>query len=897
MVHRLYDISDLQPFIDRGCLLLTPNARLARRVKMEWDRSHSDAGAKVWEPLSVYPLERWLLQQWQAAVLSGELPALLPLSRAQELQLWQQVILEQADEDASLINPDGAAELASEARELLVRWEISLDPQGAGRGLRSQFALEGDCQRFLRWQDDFERALQQGGLCTTADCLRTLCHATASAAKPELVLLEVGELAPLLETCLHAQGSSVERFEAGKAECDICVHPFIDSRAELAGVAAWAAAQQRRSPEESVAIVFNGSASERAALEYELRREFDCLGEHYASLPVNFSAGMPLSEVPVIRTALTLLELVELPISVGEVVRLFNSQFLALADAESAAAQTFLRKLYDGGSERVDAGALRSFAGKAEAGSKLQFGDCLLAVSRLRKTREKRLPSSWIPLFNSILDIWGWPGEGGLDSLEFQQVQRWYETLDEFGSLDLVCGPLSFQAALQLLRGASARKVSHPETADSAVQVLGPLEAAGLRFDQLWMVGMQRSAWPAAPRPNPLIPLSLQAQCGMPHATPEREWQYAKSLFDQLVRGSAVLHASYSSQVDGVSEGVSALLDGIQPTATVEITAVPPDWAARQASGGLEQLQDQRAPALTDDELQHTGGGAALLEAQSQCAFQSFARNRLAVVPLGEFGAGLSASERGTLVHEALHHLWRQITGHAALLALQQMAVDSLVKESTKKALLELPDFRRIAVGHACLELEAQRLRSLLLEWLAVERARGEFRVLALEQSVEVTLSQLRLKLRVDRMDELPDGGKVVIDYKTGASSTTDWLGDRPRKPQLLLYGLAEDELPAAISFARVRPGDCAYVGLGCAESIPGVRSDIQRVIKDRMDVADWESLNARWRQTLQQLAQAFIEGNAAVLPLSKSCTYCGLQPLCRINVQDAGDTLAEQVT
>ena len=126
MAHRLYDISDLQPFIQKGCLLLTPNARLARRVKMEWDRSHSEAGAKVWEPLPVYPMERWLLQQWQAAVRGGELPPVLPLSKVQELQLWQQIILGQADDDAGLINPAGAAELASEARELLLRWEISL---------------------------------------------------------------------------------------------------------------------------------------------------------------------------------------------------------------------------------------------------------------------------------------------------------------------------------------------------------------------------------------------------------------------------------------------------------------------------------------------------------------------------------------------------------------------------------------------------------------------------------------------------------------------------------------------------------------------------------------------------------------------------------------------------
>jgi len=54
------------------------------------------------------------------------------------------------------------------------------------------------------------------------------------------------------------------------------------------------------------------------------------------------------------------------------------------------------------------------------------------------------------------------------------------------------------------------------------------------------------------------------------------------------------------------------------------------------------------------------------------------------------------------------------------------------------------------------------------------------------------------------------------------------------------------------------------------------------------MEADDWRSLNERWRENLERLAQAFVAGDAAVDPLAPgSCTWCGLQPLCRINIAE----------
>ena len=149
------------------------------------------------------------------------------------------------------------------------------------------------------------------------------------------------------------------------------------------------------------------------------------------------------------------------------------------------------------------------------------------------------------------------------------------------------------------------------------------------------------------------------------------------------------------------------------------------------------------------------------------------------------------------------------------------------------------------------------------------------------------TLRELKIGKKISI--QLADGSQLIIDYKSGRSTANDWLGQRPAKPQLLLYGIASEADPqgrsvAALSFAQVRPRDCTYAGAGSVEAAPGIRTDIAKLVGDKLPADDWDSLNQVWRHTLEQLVQNFVAGDARVDPLGLgSCSYCGLQPLCRV--------------
>jgi probable DNA repair protein len=516
---QFYDLEPLKPFIESGFTLLTPNFRLARRIKASWDTCQRDSGADVWEPLPVYPLESWLLQQWRECVRLGLAADRVVLQEGQSLELWRRAIEQeqQADGRYSLLQTGAAAGLASQARERLLRWQVDIRD---GR-FRGSFELDEDCASFLAWAERFQGLLAEQELATAGDCIGRLLESAPAMSQSPLLLLDFDDIPPLHQACVEALGSRVETLgvNANPAACSAV--RFGERRAELDAVARWARDTSQREPQARIGIVLSDMAGDRLPMEYLMRRAFDCLGENYSSLPVNFSTGITLDRAPVVRDAMAVLRLALGSVSPGQVAGLLRSRFLVLPDASSPVALKLLRSLYDSGRQAVDVADLRFLASEMKAGEQqgMSLGQYLLDMAALRELRKSQPPSSWLEILCAVLDIWGWPGPGPLDSLEHQQVQLWYTTLEQLAGYDDVVGAVSLEALTGLLQRVLAGQVSQPQTADSSIQVLGPLEAAGLEFDYLWLCGMQGSRWPAAPRPSPFIPVSLQSELQMPHAT------------------------------------------------------------------------------------------------------------------------------------------------------------------------------------------------------------------------------------------------------------------------------------------------------------------------------------------------------------------------------------------
>jgi hypothetical protein len=134
-------------------------------------------------------------------------------------------------------------------------------------------------------------------------------------------------------------------------------------------------------------------------------------------------------------------------------------------------------------------------------------------------------------------------------------------------------------------------------------------------------------------------------------------------------------------------------------------------------------------------------------------------------------------------------------------------------------------------------------------------------------------------------MDELRDGGHVLIDYKSSRMLTPkQWDGPRPDDPQLPLYAVAAPEELAAVVFARMRPGEMRFMGYSRADKLlPQVQL-----------YRDWQKLLDTWKRDADALGAAFAAGDAPVDPKEglKTCRRCELHTLCRVyeKISPVGD-------
>lgn len=866
--------------------MVTATRRLARELARADDARALQAGRVSWVRREILPFEGWLRKLWREWLYSGSSQPVTLLPSGTESVLWEEIIQASA-EVRELFDVTRMAETARQAWTLLWHWEVPAE--GAGWGDTE------DTEAFQTWSAEFRARLRRNGWISSAMLPGFLSERVAAGevSLPAGVrVVGYDEFPPaygrLLSTLERRGVRVVVEEPESEAAPSMARVSFPDSAGEVRAAAAWARRRlEAHGAAVSVGIVVPDLGRRREAIERLFREEFDP-GSHLNTSRdrrrgFNISLGQPLADSPVVESALQLLRLRPDRIPLEAARRCLLSRFLHGADEEHASRALLIRTLAARREPDVGVSVLEPLAVDA----------CPILAACLRSWRElfdglpeSAPPREWAQRASEILGAFGWPGASGetsLDSATYQARLAWQELLNSFVELDGALEPIRFARAVSLLERMARSLRFQPESEPAPVQILGLFEAGGFRFDDVWIMGMDDGSWPQAREANPFLPLGLQKEHGLAGSSPERDLDYARRLTRRLLSGAVrtcvVSHARGDSEV---GLGPSPLFRELAEAHPAELIGeIRPEYSEQVRRSSMAEVVSDPGPIWEVGE-ERVRGGAGVLADQAACPFRAFARVRLGAVAREDARPGLDARDRGGLVHEALERVWSELgsheelcaagdsTGHSSLDEIVGRAVDGAIHALARtRSILRNPGFRAI---------ERARLGRLLGEWLDLERQRAPFRVLARETRTRVQVGPLTLMTRMDRIDRLPDGTHVLIDYKTRPASPAVWDGDRPADPQLPLYAsdLAEGgHALSGVCFGVVRAGNARFVGVSAGGVLPGVGPG----------EAPLDETISGWRVTLRRLAEEFSQGRAVVDPRDgpATCRHCDLGPLCRI--------------
>lgn len=824
----------LSTALDGGSELITGNQRLARTLRARFGEEQSGAGRVVWRAPTVYSWHEWLHALYDRVPDQDGLP--VRINARHSRLLWERCLSQEIRDP--LVNIAVLARQAAEAWARLQDWDVVLEDCEAG-------AQNEDSRLFARAARRYRTLLTREGWVDAAGMsVQLLGYVADGKLTPpdSLALAGFDRITPQVQKLLDAfssAGTIVTVMPVRNVAREISRHCFNDTASELRSAGAWARAQLLEDPLLRIGVVIPGLEQDAENYARWLKEGF-LPGWQYAGHRVdnalNVSFGRRLADYPAIAIALRALRWLHTDLTTTEVSHLLRTPILGIenTDARTSVEVRLRQQPSQTWSPRR---LIRAMRRPDPEGS----GENALRRS-LQKVHEFRMawpqrdkPSAWAERFDSALAALGWPGGAELQSGEFQLINRWRDLLNELAHLGLVTQSMTLAEAHARLAGMAADTVFQPEIDAAALNLLGPLEAAGMEFDRLWIAGLSVANWPPSGRPLRLVSGELQRHHGMPDGTPEDTLNYARRVLDRLVRSADQVRISYAASDGDAVQTMSSLVHDYAPVDT----AAPedPGWHACSLIGRVSVVAvDDRVPEVGAGEV--IAGGAATIQRQLDEPFAAFVHGRLGVRLLPAITAGLAANLRGSIIHDALHHLYACLPGRTDI-----GTWDAEERATRIAAALQSALSRRIrhsdAVVARLLELEQRRVRELLESVLDVDCNRPDFVVEHVEHAMPAEINGIRLRLRVDRVDRNTDGGLIIIDYKTGMPKALLEGDGSLRDIQLVVYACAIAAPVAGIALFNIDSRSVIIEGAGA-----GWRPEL-----------DWDQALEQWQEIVLRAA------------------------------------------
>lgn len=902
------DLTPMTEAIANAATILVPSLRIKDAILAE---IHSKESRRSYPTTVIDPIDVWIKEMWHLMGIAGVEPCCnwQLMSAVEEQFVWTQII-ENSRSEVPLLNPEEAAAQVSQSYQDIRQWDLwetLIDGE-------SHYQSNLDVETFIGWAKEYREVCLSKQLISLVDCTHELVKSFSAGNGhflPEEILLSNFDDPPPLYRKLFESLASLTKLSSTAVQSFENIHrtlryEFPDRDQEIKSCANWARSICKENPDAHIGIIMPSAVADKGAII----RRFDETFDHENVLkPIDkeliFNStgdAAPLSDFAVVHDALSLLVFVFSELDSNEVCRLLQSPFLFPDGSETDSlirAQIDARRILN---SSCNAFELSNLLSKSERDAHSpKFSKALLdAKTQIRECAVYSTPREWAKLFEEILCLFEWPGKPhSLD--ESKLLQLWDEGLQSLGTSNTSLGKITYQQALKNFR--SILKKLSPRPGFSSKRQLSLYtvsEAVGLRFDYAWLIGFDDQSWPQPSTPSPFLPYELQRKHNMPASHGENQFLVASQSYKALASNvECELVASHYKTDNDQELRASSFIKQIGSSEAPIADSWPLSAYSQMETVYSLAFHDDMAPLpLSGNEI--VKGGQSVLSNQSSCPFRGFAKHRLDANPLEPFSSGLNSMARGTALHIAMEVFYSNVSDLAVLRSLSANELSKAIKTACYEAVAFLQRRYQKIMTPRFSKIEKLRLEGLLSLFIDLEKNRKDFTVIAQEKKYEWQHGNLNLTLKVDRIDQLADHSLGLIDYKTGkhTASKASWLEERPEDMQLPLYFVvaseSEEKPVSTLSIAHVNIEKIDYSGLtGTSEFSQGLKP----VNEDEKIDYSWEELTEYWQQRVHYLAQEFNAGKNNVHPVNdeKSCQYCGLQALCRIqtlrdNIDSATD-------
>lgn len=827
--------------------VVTSGQRLASTVRL-WQAQHLQASELTsWTAPVVLTWEQFVQSCFEELTMLPEFPGPFPdvLPSAAERIYWQKAL-----QDST---PALAAEMAR-THKRATEWQLQASEIRA-------LSNNEDTDAFVLCSERYHASLPEHVVdsISVADFLVTHGALLESRLSGQFVLAGFNRLTPQQSVFCQRFGGEVLSQPDTRWPQRRQVRVFAAPEDELRAAGQWASELIAANPDARIAIVAPGLSTDphrtrRWVTDGLLANEHLHL-EGGASSTLNVSLGESLDQVPLIAEALQWLEW---SAQGGQFDRVSRINRCSSFFAQSVNLESALRNVRD---RPWFAETLMAFC----VDRRITAPPWLTAAATLSASANtRRLPSEWREAVSNALNDAGWFTGLTLSSELFQLREQWMRCLAELGDLDAPSGRVTLGEFVRLISMQVRDRLFSPEQSVTPVLLCGPLETTGLTFDAVWVAGLDSTGWPPPGQPLALLSSVLQRQHQMPDASPEQTREFWSTQWHRINTSTSNLVASFANFVEGrerlAAPVIAADCDESQPE-----TSSP---GALQWLGARELVRTPDGfPPLPEHSI--VRGGHATLSQIGSDAFSAQVMARWAVQPPRQPECGVSAMRRGVLLHRALEVLYRD-TRH--LPPTHEQVAESVAQafrgefadaESSFRAALRAEEQRAVRIAQAFAQCDAQRL---------------PFEVAGLEARLSVTLGDITVELRADRIDRSASGRAVIIDYKTGAGAVAakSLSTDFDAVTQLALYSIALEPPPESIALALIHPTGIGFRGLHASgvERLPGDTG--------RRKSATLDELLVEWRDEAHARARRLVDGESWLNLTLKAEDWLATAPLTR---------------